>query len=233
LTPLFGPTQPGPVSLWWFPTVGALIGLAVGGAWWLAARVWPPSVAAAVAVVSDAVFTGLLHWDGVGDAADGLLAPVDRAERLRIMAEPQIGAFGAAAVAVVMLCRWAAFSAIRADPLVSVALWTASRTWMATAAVRVPYARAGGGLASVFLEPDGRATAKGVPLAAAGLAASLLLGAAWRVVPGVSAVAAGTLTATALIGVAWRRLGGFTGDVLGAAGVIGETVGLVVAAARW
>jgi cobalamin synthase len=30
-----------------------------------------------------------------------------------------------------------------------------------------------------------------------------------------------------------RRLGGVTGDVLGAAGVVGETVGLVVAAARW
>jgi cobalamin synthase len=30
-----------------------------------------------------------------------------------------------------------------------------------------------------------------------------------------------------------RRIGGFTGDVLGAAGVLGETVALVVAAARW
>jgi cobalamin synthase len=31
---------------------------------------------------------------------------------------------------------------------------------------------------------------------------------------------------------AWRRIGGFTGDVLGAAGVIGETVGLLVAVAK-
>jgi adenosylcobinamide-GDP ribazoletransferase len=30
-----------------------------------------------------------------------------------------------------------------------------------------------------------------------------------------------------------RRIGGFTGDVLGAAGMMGETVGLVVASARW
>ncbi|MGH8997517.1 MAG: adenosylcobinamide-GDP ribazoletransferase [Acidimicrobiales bacterium] len=30
-----------------------------------------------------------------------------------------------------------------------------------------------------------------------------------------------------------RRLGGFTGDVLGAAGVVFETTALVVAAARW
>jgi adenosylcobinamide-GDP ribazoletransferase len=30
----------------------------------------------------------------------------------------------------------------------------------------------------------------------------------------------------------WRRIGGFTGDVLGAAGVVGETVGLLILAAR-
>jgi cobalamin synthase len=37
--------------------------------------------------------------------------------------------------------------------------------------------------------------------------------------------------AVALLAV--RRLGGYTGDVLGAAGVVAETLGLVVAAARW
>jgi cobalamin synthase len=37
----------------------------------------------------------------------------------------------------------------------------------------------------------------------------------------------------AVVAFAWRRLGGYTGDVLGAAGLIAETVGLVVAAARW
>jgi cobalamin synthase len=35
--------------------------------------------------------------------------------------------------------------------------------------------------------------------------------------------------------VAWARcrIGGYTGDVLGAAGMVGETIGLLVAAARW
>jgi cobalamin synthase len=32
---------------------------------------------------------------------------------------------------------------------------------------------------------------------------------------------------------AHRRIGGFTGDVLGAAGVVGETIGLLVLAAKW
>jgi cobalamin synthase len=36
-----------------------------------------------------------------------------------------------------------------------------------------------------------------------------------------------------VVALAQRRIGGFTGDVLGAAGVVGETVGLLVLAARW
>jgi cobalamin synthase len=37
----------------------------------------------------------------------------------------------------------------------------------------------------------------------------------------------------AVVAFAVRRVGGYTGDVLGAAGVIAETAGLIVAAARW
>jgi adenosylcobinamide-GDP ribazoletransferase len=47
------------------------------------------------------------------------------------------------------------------------------------------------------------------------------------------AVAAGMLAAIGVVLFARRKLGGFTGDVLGAAGVVGETVALVVAAAKW
>jgi cobalamin synthase len=36
-----------------------------------------------------------------------------------------------------------------------------------------------------------------------------------------------------VVALAYRRLGGYTGDVLGAAGLVAETVGLLVAAARW
>jgi cobalamin synthase len=48
-------------------------------------------------------------------------------------------------------------------------------------------------------------------------------------VPALGAVAA----AAVVVAFAYRRIGGFTGDVLGAAGVMAETVGLLLAAARW
>ena len=44
---------------------------------------------------------------------------------------------------------------------------------------------------------------------------------------------AGVTAGVLVVVLAVRRIGGFTGDVLGAAGVVTETVALVVASARW
>ncbi|MBA2281705.1 MAG: adenosylcobinamide-GDP ribazoletransferase, partial [Acidimicrobiia bacterium] len=47
LTPLpVGARVPGGSTLAWFPVAGAVLGLLVGGAWWLAGEVCPPAVAA-------------------------------------------------------------------------------------------------------------------------------------------------------------------------------------------
>jgi adenosylcobinamide-GDP ribazoletransferase len=50
---------------------------------------------------------------------------------------------------------------------------------------------------------------------------------------GVAVVVVAMAAAAGVVALAVRRLGGFTGDVLGAAGIVAETAGLVVAAARW
>jgi adenosylcobinamide-GDP ribazoletransferase len=52
-------------------------------------------------------------------------------------------------------------------------------------------------------------------------------------IAGGAAVAAAILGGVGTVAFAMRRIGGFTGDVLGAAIVLAETAGLVVAAARW
>ena len=60
----------------------------------------------------------------------------------------------------------------------------------------------------------------------------LALAFAGRGALGVAAVGAEAAGAAAVVFLAWRRLGGFTGDVLGAAAVVGETVGLLTLALR-
>jgi adenosylcobinamide-GDP ribazoletransferase len=222
-------TRPTSGTLPWFPVVGALIGLAVGYAWWGAGQLWPPLVAAAIALVADAAITGMLHLDGLSDSADGLLAPMDRERRLAVMRDPSVGAFGAVALIVVLLLRLSVFASLPAAPLIVAALWCASRASMAVIALTLPYARTSGGLASAFLG-EHRRTALAVTLLAA-LAISVplaLAGSHWHGLVALAAALAGAL-AVALF--ARARLGGFTGDVLGASGVIGETVGLVTWAA--
>jgi adenosylcobinamide-GDP ribazoletransferase len=227
LTPLGGGVTPSPDALAWFPVVGAALGLLLGGVWWAAGRIWSRPVAAAVVVAADLAVTGMLHFDGLVDSADGLLPPLDRARRLEVMATPGVGAFGVAVAGAVLLLRYGALASMGPAPLLVAALWCASRTAMAVIVTTQPYARPDGGLATAFL---GRRPRPG--MAVAGVLA-LAAAAAWKVPAGPVAVAAGLAAAALVTVLARRRLGGFTGDVLGAAGVLLETTGLVVAAARW
>lgn len=227
LTPLGGPAVPDSSTLSWFPVVGALLGLVVGGAWWGAERLWPAAVAAAIVVAVDLALTGLLHLDGLVDTADGLLPQVPRAKRLAIMAEPTVGAYGVATAAVVLLLRWSALASMDPSPLLVAGAWCGSRTVMAVAARALPYARAEGGLASALLGGDWR------PVGLYGLIAAVSLGAFAGGRVNELAVGLGMLAGGLVVLAARRRLGGFTGDVLGAAGLVTETVALVVASARW
>src|SRR5207247_3807182 len=130
LTPFGGPADPTPSALAWFPAVGALIGLAVGGIWWAARRGWAPPAAAAIAVIADAALTGLLHLDGLADAADGLLPPLSRARRLKVMADPRLGAFGVAGLVIVLLGRLGGFASLLPRQLAVGGVWLCSRTDM-------------------------------------------------------------------------------------------------------
>ena len=230
LTVLGRAAEPNERTLSWFPLVGVAVGAVVGTSWWLAARVWPAALAAVVAVAVDAAVTGCLHLDGLADAADGLLPPVGRTRRLEIMADPRIGAFGAVVLVLVLALRVTALAVTVARPLVIVGLWCGSRTMMGVVARTVPYAQPDGGTATTFVGDHSAASRYGVASYGLGLAFALAaVGAGSRglVVVGAEVVA--------MIGVVWfalRRVGGYTGDVLGAMGVIGETVGLLALVAR-
>lgn len=226
LTVLGRATEPTPRAWRWFPIVGAAAGALVGGAWWFADQVFPPLLAGALAVVAGLVVTGLLHVDGLADTADGLLCHAPREERLRIMRTPNVGAFGVTVVAAVFLLQVSALAVQAVSVVVIAAIWSASRTAITAAPVVLPYAR-DQGIASRML---------GAQASAWPLAALVPIGALAAILDGTRGAAAVVATAGGVAVVLWlarRRLGGFTGDVLGAAIVVGETVGLVVGAARW
>jgi adenosylcobinamide-GDP ribazoletransferase len=244
LTPLGKARVPQPSSLVWFPLVGGAIGALLGLLWWGLAKAWPPGVAAALVVAADLGLTGMLHVDGLVDSADGLLPPhLSHERRLAVMKESTSGAFGIASAVAVLLLRWVGLVAIKPSILLLVGIWAGSRTIMAVVATTVPYARPEGGLASAFIEPDqgndpskrrsGRARRNSVLVGSLGAIVALGFCIAWRPIAGAVTVLVEVAAATLVVWFARRRIGGFTGDVLGAAGIVAETLALVVAAARW
>lgn len=232
LTPVGGAAAPTPAAFMWFPTVGALLGLVLGAIWWATEDGLGMLAAAAVVIAADLVLTGALHFDGLLDSADGLLPHLRRERRLAVMADPHVGAFGVATGAATLLLRTAALAAIgTAHPLLLASLWTVSRTAMAVTALSGRYARVHG-LASSFLPgapTDPAATRWAVP-AGVGAVLALVLAAADDPASVVAVVAAAS-GASAVAFLAQRRIAGFTGDTLGAGGVVAETIGLLTAAA--
>lgn len=224
LTIFGGARVPDARTMRWFPLIGAAIGAALAVTWVGAVELWPPAVAAVVVVAVELAVTGMLHVDGLADTADGMLPHLDRERRLAVMRSPDVGAFALAVVPTVLLARWAALATDRIEPLALVAVWAASRTAMATIPALVPYAR-DDGLASPFVAGSSRWIALWlVPCAA------LLV--ALHQLTGVVALVAGLAVGAGVIALARRRIRGFTGDVLGAAGVLLETATLLALAAR-
>lgn len=234
LTLLGGASAPTETTLAWFPLVGALVGFAIGAVWWLAAKAWPPLTAAAIVVAADLVLTGALHFDGLADAGDGLIAPLSKERRLAVMSDPAVGAFGLLSVAAVLLLRFGALADLRPAPLVLGGLWCASRTSMVVITESMPYARPSG-LVKSFLGGDTRTTRQRLVVrgsAAVGFVVAAVLVIIERGTRGLVALVAELVAIGAVALLSWRRVGGFTGDVLGAAGVVGETIGLLILVTR-
>ena len=231
LTPLGGARSPDRSTLLWFPVVGALVGLAVGSVWEGGQHLWPALAAAAVVLAVDALLTGGLHLDGLADTGDGLLPPLPRARRFEVMADPRIGAFGVVTVVVVLIVRFAGLASATAAATAVAGLWCASRSAVAVVALTVPYARTGG-LATAFA-PAGRDVRRAAGVAVTGLLLAVPLLLVGRPAAGVTALLVELVVMGVVIACAAGRLGGYTGDVLGASIVVGETAGLLALAARW
>jgi len=214
-------------SLIWFPWVGGLLGLTFAGAGMALVRGFPPPVAAALLLTLPVLLTRGLHLDGLADTADGLGGGRTPAERLAVMKDSRLGAFGGAALVLALLLK---FSLLLA--LLELSRWpflvlfpVLSRWGMVFLAFLSPYARPEGGLGQAMTQGAGPGIL--ICATAGALAWALTLG-GW--LGGMLLAAAGL--GAALMSV-WfqKKLGGITGDVLGAANEILEILVLAGAVA--
>jgi adenosylcobinamide-GDP ribazoletransferase len=209
--------------------VAPVVGLLLGGVLAvllvaLRAAGAPDLLAGALTVATAVLLTRGLHLDGLADTVDALGSYRSGGAALDVMKKPDIGPFGVAAIALVLLIQAAAMG-----PQAAVLAWTAGRLAITVACRRgVPAAR-----------PDGLGAlvAGTVPgPVVAGLAVAVAAGAVWAVPgrpwQGPVVVAAALLVVLLLVRHAVRRFGGVTGDVLGAVAEVATTVTLAGLALR-
>lgn len=212
----------------WYPAVGLLIGGLTGLAYWLAALVLPPGLAALLSTGFGLLLTGSFHEDGFADCCDGLGGGTTPARALEIMRDSRLGTYGAAGLGLMLGAKILALASLPAGlaPLALVAGHAASRASAVIVIATGRYVRSHG---------TGKPVARGI--GPKGLAFSLVTGAAGLL---ALALAAGWAATGALAGLAIghvvmrhrfeKRLGGYTGDCLGAvqqASEIGCYLGLL------
>ena len=204
-----------------FPAVGLLLGVAAWAAFALASAATGPALGAVAAIATLAVLTGGLHLDGLADSADGLLCAGDPQRRLEVMRDPRVGAFGAVAVALVLLGDVGALTEMdRLRALAGLAgAGSIARLGVLGTIHALPYVRpAGLGVAA----RDGRWPWE-LPIGLAAIVPPLALD--WR--HGLAAVILAALATLGIGMLARRRIGGATGDVYGAVVEVGQLAVLV------
>lgn len=222
------PAEPAAVakSARWFPLVGIALGCVYAGAAWLLMR-WLPALVVAVLVLGlDAMLTGALHLDGLGDMADGFGGGGTREDVLRIMRDHAIGSYGAVALILVLLLKAACLAEL---------LRTRHGLWILFAAPAL------GRWALVllsYLEPYARSSEAGTGAVAKWIGGMELAIATVTCVPlpvlfGVerTLICWGAVALVTVL-MAWicdRRIGGITGDTLGANTVFCECVQFLAA----
>lgn len=212
----------------WFPLIGVGVGALAGGVRAASEPLLGGATATVLALAALVIVTGALHQDGLADCADGLGVRGDRARRLSVMRDSQIGTFG-----MLALLGWGLLAFTTLAPLGSghalTALIAAAALGRAAAlahATVLPPARA-----------DGLGAGFAVPRAslAAGVATALVATAAATRDPAETALALGAavLAAAAASAAARRAVGGRTGDTLGATVAVTELAVLLALAAAW
>ncbi|NNN22239.1 MAG: adenosylcobinamide-GDP ribazoletransferase [Acidimicrobiales bacterium] len=245
---------------WWW-LVGVFLGSCVGAIYYFVGSYFGTLIGAALGLGVGALITGFLHFDGLIDCADGLIPPMERSKRLEVMKDPRAGAFGVIALVFVVLIQFAAVSTLPHCLLVILlfgGIFTVSRTLMSlimTSFRNVSEAS----IANHFVgdksgkdenntvEIGRKGNGRFLPFEITGLIVGLVLLGIGNYLMMRHYGASTSLLALHMVftffmvligglGVALlskRKLGGYSGDVLGAIGVIGETFGLVASCLKW
>jgi len=208
-------------SIAFFPVVGLIIGIVLILLYYMLHLILPVAVVSAVIVAAMAFITGAHHLDGLMDTCDGMVAGRSKEERLAIMSDTRVGAFGITGAGIILLLKYAAISS-SLTPAMLITFPVISR-WALTAAILLfPPAKTSGAGYAVKSGVDWRGY---IVATLVTLAVSILLN---GLVMGTTLLAC-VLALIYLVGLIFTHLyGGLSGDCYGALVEIGEVVTLLL-----
>jgi adenosylcobinamide-GDP ribazoletransferase len=213
-------------AAWAFPIAGVLVGLIGAVVYLLAHRMGLPSwPAAALSVAATMAATGCLHEDGLADTTDGFGGGQTREQKLEIMRDSRIGAYGVCALVLSILLRVSALASLADTALVVPALiasHSAARASLPAFMFFVPPARREGLSASAGQPPR-----EGV--IAAAVLGVLIVALCLGPVLGIAALILFVIVIALLAWLSLAQIDGQTGDVLGAVEQVSEIAILLVA----
>lgn len=127
----------------YFPLVGLLIGAILAGGGWLFSYLFPPAISTILLMALWLALSGALHFDGLLDSFDGLFGGHTPEQRLEIMKDERVGAFGLAAGIMVVLLRY--YSLLESNSIQLLLLSPVLARWAVSMLMVVfPYGRAVG-----------------------------------------------------------------------------------------
>ena len=212
-------------SLAYFPLIGLLLGVILLGLNFGLALFLPSSVVNALLVVSLAFLTGAHHLDGLIDTFDGVMAGKSKEERLAIMSDSKVGAFGIVAAILVLLLKYVSLSSVTILPALLL-MPTLSRWTMVSIMSAFPYAKTSGmGLAFKQGANWKRLTVSTV----IALAVAVII----LQIQGLALIAALWLVIFGIASYFRSRLGGLTGDSYGAINELAEVAVLLLIMVIW
>lgn len=216
-------------SMVYFPFVGFLIGLIL--AWADRALLWllPDTIANLFLLMLSVVITRALHVDGLADSMDGLMGGRDRESRLAIMKDSRIGTAGVLAIVLVFSVKYVCLNNLFGQ-YKTIALLTApafARWSQMLMMFKAHYAREEG-MGKAFVGHVRAAGVLGASVITLGISAFVIV-----YDERTAILAVGIPLSVAAFTAFWRwfinrKVGGITGDSVGAASELNETLALLL-----
>jgi adenosylcobinamide-GDP ribazoletransferase len=217
-----------PRSAVFLPVIGWLVGSLSGAAFYLAASLWPQTVAAVIALITGIWITGAFHEDGFADVCDGFGGGYGKQRILEIMKDSAIGVYGTLGLMLLLFLKIGLLGSLQIQivPWVLLAGHSVSRLMPLLLMRRYRYARN---------ENSKSGIAMFRPALFDLFSAAALALLPFIFLPGKCLFAVFPVVLSSL----WlgryfdRHIGGYTGDCLGACQQVAETVFYLSVSALW